>query len=264
MSNDDQTIRFGRIAQVLYGARWHVAALFAILLAAYAFAVWSKLEYAARAVIRTPDLSLAEFKRVIESASDSAVIADLAARRFVSDPLMAAIAVDMSKDPNFADHFVPIYTISRADLRETSIPPPTAGQQIVAVQTNVESRSPAVAREMALLFAQSLADGALKSALIEYTTLQRGALQTNADRLHAKEAGDRALLQRVEAKITDLKRLRTVYPDAKSDQRQVVSIADGGARYLSPVTQLVGAESEAITVRDLLREAERKRSVLER
>ena len=262
MSNEDQTIQWSRVVRVLYRARWHALAFFAIFLCAYAFAAWSGLEYSARAVIRTPELTLAEFKRFSESAGDPIVIADVARRRFAGDERMATIAVEMAKDANFAERFVPIYTISRADLRETTVAAPTTGQQIVGVQTTVESRVQAVARAMSILLAEAFADGALKSALVEYVASQRGLLQTNADRLEAKEAADRALLQRVEARITDLQRLRATYPDAKSDQRQVVSIADGGAKYLSPVAQLVGAESEAIGIRDLIRETERKRRVL--
>jgi hypothetical protein len=112
---------------------------------------------------------------------------------------------------------------------------------------------------LALLYADAFVDGALKSALVEYVTAQRGALATSRQRLDVKIAADRASLARVERKIGELLKLNAAYPQAsRGEPRQVISIADGGARYLPPVTQLVGASSEAIGIRDSIGESERK------
>src|SRR5262249_33486762 len=122
-----------------------------------------------------------------------------------------------------------------------------------------ESPDRAIVSKMATLLADAFADGALKSAVMEYVTAQRGAMATSRERLEAKIAGDRASLLRLETKIGELEKLNAAYPQAsRGDSRQVVSIADGGARYLTPVAQLVGASSEAISIRDSIRESERK------
>src|SRR4029453_18471000 len=227
---------------------------------AYAVVALLNTSYVARATIRTPELTLAEFKRVTEAASDPAVISEIANRAFQGDDTRAAAARNIARDPFFADHFIPIYTISRSDLRETSVaPPPSAGQQIVAVQTHAEFADPTMVNRLALLYADAFVDGALKSALVEYVTAQRGALATSRQRLDVKIAADRASLARVERKIGELLKLNAAYPQAsRGEPRQVISIADGGARYLPPVTQLVGASSEAIGIRDSIGESERK------
>jgi hypothetical protein len=112
---------------------------------------------------------------------------------------------------------------------------------------------------MAILLAEAFADGALKSALVEYVTAQRGVTATTRERLEGKITSDRASLARLETKIAALQKLDAAYPQAsRGDSRQVVSIADGGARYLTPVAQLVGASSEAIGIRDSISESERK------
>jgi hypothetical protein len=259
MASDEASVSWSRPWSIL-GAHWiQVAILTAAFALAYAVVVWLNASYVAKAMLRTPELTVAEFKRVIEAASDPAVIAEVAKRIFQGDDARAAAARDLSRDPFFADHFTPIYTISRADLRETSVAPPSAGQQIVAVQTRAESSDRTIAGRMAILLADAFADGALKGALVEYVTAQRGALATSRQRLEAKIAGDRASLARVEMKIRELQQLNAAYPQAsRGDSRQVVSVADGGARYLSPVTQLVGASSDAIGIRDSIRESERK------
>jgi hypothetical protein len=259
MASEEATVSLSRPWSIL-AAHWlQVAILTAAFALAYAVVVWLNASYVARATLRTPELTLAEFKRIIEAASDPGVISEIANRIFQGDGARAAAARDVALDPFFADHFIPIYTISRSDLRETSVAPPSAGQQIVAVQTRAESSDRTIASRMAILFADAFADGALKSALVEYVTAQRGVLTTSSQRLEAKIAGDRASLARVETKIRELQKLTAAYPEvSRVDSRQVVSIADGGARYLSPVTQLVGASSEAIGIRDSISESERK------
>ena len=260
MASEEGTVSLSRPWSILTAHWLQVAVLTTAFALAYAFVAWLNASYVSRATLRTPELTLAEFKRVIEAASDPAVIAEIANRVFQGDDARAAAARDIARDPFFADHYIPIYTISRADLRETSVaPPPSAGQQIVAVQTRAESSDRAMVNRMAILYADAFVDGALKSALVEYVTAQRGALATTRQRLEAKIAADRASLARVETKIGELLKVDAAYPQAsRGDSRQVVSIADGGARYLTPVTQLVGASSEAIGIRDSLRESERK------
>jgi hypothetical protein len=259
MASEEAIVSLSRPWSIL-AAHWlQVTILTAAFALAYAVVVWLNASYVARAMLRTPDLTVSEFKRVVEAASDAAVISELATRIFQGDDARAAIARDLARDPFFADHFIPIYTISRSDLRETSVAPPTSGQQIIVVQTLAESSDRATAGRMAILLADAFADGALKSALVEYVTAQRGALATSRQRLESKITGDRASLARVEMKIGELQQLNTAYPQAsRGDSRQVVSVADGGARYLSPVTQLVGASSDAISIRDSIRESERK------
>ncbi len=259
MANEETAVSLSRPWSIL-AAHWlQVAVLAAAFALFYGLVVWFNPSYTARALLRTPDLTVSEFKRVVEAASDGAVILELAGRIFQDDEARAAIARDLSRDPFFADHFTPIYTISRSDLRETSVAPPSSGQQIIAVQTRAESPDRTIASKMAVLLANAFADGGLKSALLEYVTAQRGAFATAKQRLEAKVAADRASLARVEMKIAELQKLSTAYPQAsRGDNRQVVSVADGGARYLSPVTQLIGASSEAISIRDSIRESERK------
>jgi hypothetical protein len=257
MADEEATVSLSRPWAILTAHWLHVAVLTVAFALAYAGVVWLNVTYVARATLRTPELTLAEFKRVIEAASDPAVISDIATRIFQGDDARAAAARDLARDPFFADHFTPIYTISRSDLRETSVAPPSVGQQIVAVQTRAEASDRIVAGRMAILLADAFADGALKSALVEYVTAQRGALAASRQRLEAQIAGDRASLVRTETKIEELQKLSAAYPQAsRADSRQLVSVAEGGERYLSPVTQLIGASSDAIGIRDSIRESE--------
>src|SRR6266404_7520132 len=146
MTSEEAIVSWSRPWSIL-AAHWlQIVILTIAFVFAYAVVVWLNASYVARAILRTPDLTVSEFKRVIEAASDAAVISELATRIFQGDDARAAIARDLARDPFFADHFIPIYTISRSDLRETSVAPPSsAQQQIVSVPTRAESTDRATA-----------------------------------------------------------------------------------------------------------------------
>ena len=282
MAGEEATVPLPRTWSIL-AAHWkQVLGLTAVFAIIYASVALLGATYVAKATLRTPDLTLAEFKRVIEAASDPVVVSEIVAHRFQGDDRGAGVARDLARDPYFADHFIPIYTISRSDLKETPVAPPSiaqqlvapqtrrsdlretsiappSAQQIVAVQTRGESADRATAGKLATLLAEAFADGALKNALVEYVATQRGSLAASKQRLEADIVSTRASLARAETKVSELEKLRVAYPEvSRGDARQVVSVAEGGARYLSPVTQLVGAASDAIDIRDSIRRSERK------
>src|SRR5438876_655364 len=104
------------------------------------------------------------------------------------------------------------------------------------------------------LNATYVARATLRTPELTLAEFKRVTLATSRQRLEADIANDRASLARVETKIGELQKLSAAYPQAgRGDPRQVVSVAEGGARYLSPVTQLIGASSDAIEIRDSLR-----------
>ena len=84
----------------------------------------------------------------------------------------------------------------------------------------------------------------------------------------AQEKGVRADILRAELDIElygrradDMKAMLARYPDAaRMDSRQVVSVnpSEGGERYLSPLAQLVGAESAISQRRELIRRWQRE------
>jgi hypothetical protein len=84
----------------------------------------------------------------------------------------------------------------------------------------------------------------------------------------SQEKGVRADVLRAELdidlysrRVDDMKSMLTRYPDAaRMDSRQVVSISqsDGGERYLSPLAQLVGAESAISQRREMIRRWQRE------
>jgi len=64
-------------------------------------------------------------------------------------------------------------------------------------------------------------------------------------------------------KVKDIRAILSNYPEsAKMESRQLVSIQEGGSRFLAPVTQLVGIESNLADLRQDLSVLERNREKL--
>ena len=97
MASEEAIVSLSRPWSIL-AAHWlQVAVLTAAIAFVYAVVVWLNASYVAKAILRTPDLTVSEFKRVIEAASDAAVISELATRIFQGDDARAAIARDLAK-----------------------------------------------------------------------------------------------------------------------------------------------------------------------
>src|SRR5229473_3118610 len=90
MASEEAIVSLSRPWSIL-AAHWlQVGILTAVFVLAYAVVVWLSASYVARAMLRTPDLTVSEFKRVVEAASDAAVISELATRIFQGDEGCAA------------------------------------------------------------------------------------------------------------------------------------------------------------------------------
>lgn len=102
-----------------------------------------------------------------------------------------------------------------------------------------------VERKLMELMADLMTDRML---YLDLSTLINGRiLSAKAGLISSEQAILKNKSERVDLldRISDLKRLLRLYPDAaKFDVRQVVSVDANGARYLSPLAQLVAAETQ--------------------
>ncbi|NQW95220.1 MAG: hypothetical protein HQ446_14570 [Polaromonas sp.] len=66
-------------------------------------------------------------------------------------------------------------------------------------------------------------------------------------------------IQQAQTRVTSLKTIVAAYPDAaRRDSQQVVDVRRDNEKFMSPMSQLVGAESEIIDIRERLQKLERE------
>lgn len=147
----------------------------------------------------------------------------------------------------------PLYAFSKEDLRQLAVGKQEDSNKVLGLNLAFEAKTPEKAAKMVSFFGKYICDCLLYVTLFNYISDNAieasTALQGNENSL----IENRFSFEQMEKKMLDIRAILRKYPEAsRIDNRQLVSIQDGGARFLSPVTQLVGIES---TVADLRREA---------
>lgn len=157
---------------------------------------------------------------------------------------------------------VPIYATTRADLRQLGDSSGPKENSAIAVQVTIGDKKPDEATRKAAIVGDFIgetifaaqADGLIRNRLEKYET----ARIASENRLLDENFQIGTTGQKI-ARLQELR--REVAGSHIADARQIVSVGDGGAHYLPPVTQLVGAESSLADLRERIAQEGRKRDV---
>ncbi len=156
----------------------------------------------------------------------------------------------------------PIYAHSKEDTREIGALS-SDKNTILGVELNYQAEHPKEAYDVVCFLGDYILNCLKYTGLFNY--IDNG--YNNADSELAKNdngiiANQFQLLQYTN-KAIDIQAIIKKYPEsARIEDRQLVSIQEGGYHYLSPVTQLVGIESNLADVRRGLADLERSREKL--
>lgn len=156
---------------------------------------------------------------------------------------------------------VPVLPFSRRDQKEFGDIKDASATAMLGLELTTDARTEATAQDMVMILAAYYTNAVLRErvrawilagkvdALSQLKVIQADILRAELDiDLYGRRA-------------EDMKGILARNPDAaRMDARQVVSVnpAEGGERYLSPLAQLVGAESAISQRRELIRRWQRE------
>jgi hypothetical protein len=156
-----------------------------------------------------------------------------------------------------------MYAFSKVDMRELAQMPTRESNSVIGLDLSYEADSPQKAYSYVRFFGQYIRDCLLYVSLYEY-------IKDDYSKVISELSGNENniidtqfnVLQNTK-KMLDIKAILTKYPaSAKIENRQLVSVQEGGSRFLAPVTQLVGIESALADQRRTLAELEREKEKL--
>jgi LPS O-antigen subunit length determinant protein (WzzB/FepE family) len=154
----------------------------------------------------------------------------------------------------------PVYAFAKEDAREFSQLPKDEGNAVLGMNLAYEADSPESAAAYTSFFGNYIRDCLLYVTLYNYVM---DGYSKSVAALNKNENGIIRLqfeLVQNTNKMKDIQAILSNYPEAaKMESRQVVSVQEGGARFLAPVTQLVGIESTLADIRRALAKLERDR-----
>jgi len=239
-----------------------LASLFALIVVAvacvlgYAFLV--RGNYQAEAVLRY-DQPMSSYRRIAaQLGSEQSFLQWSAQQNFADADTFRSLRQTFSSRESAQNFVSAFFRLTRRDVREVVTAQKQeegevfdlAGLELIAFSTSSERAAALVVQGGAYV-----RDVALRDAVIGYVTRNRAATQEESRRIENDIIARRFEVVQLEGKRAELRRIQSLYPDAAPlNQRQLLSISPDGSRYLPPVVQLVGVETELIDKRrDLLR-----------
>jgi hypothetical protein len=191
---------------------------------------------------------------------DGAAFAEYAARLKAVEPDLARrIERELSIEERRRELLAPVYGSTRNDLRELGESAKALENAVLGVRIAYGSRDRERARNIVALVGDFVAETTFLNAVRD--AVEARAREHEGSRLVNENALVNAhfMISQLEARGRTLEKLRVAHPDlGKGAPQQVVSVAEGGSRYLSPAAQVVGVESTLAEYRERVTSAERQ------
>lgn len=157
----------------------------------------------------------------------------------------------------------PVYVYSKADTRELVQLPKNESNTVLGLMLNFNAKSKQQAYDGARFLGHFVRD------CLMYVTLFDFIKNGYSNSISSLSANENQILEisfqivQNTKKMSDIKDILTKYPEAqRMESRQVISVQEGGFRFLGPVTQLVGIESALADERRVLAELQRTKEML--
>ena len=171
--------------------------------------------------------------------------------------LVARLRDSLAKDNLLSRWVHPVFAIARADLREIPDQQTTEANYLVGVDIGVDRRSPADALAIATALGDYVRDSAILIRAREFVIGLHYRASNRLLELDRQLIGMRLALAQAESRQKEIADIRGRYPDAsRGETRQVVAVDRTTSRFLSPVAQLVGIESQIAEIHESILAAE--------
>jgi Chain length determinant protein len=156
-----------------------------------------------------------------------------------------------------------IYAHSKEDVREVGSLSADQKNVIIGVELSYETDIPQRAHDVVAFLGEYVKDCLSYDHLFHYVQNGFNTAELEFSRNENSIMDHRFKILQLTNKALDIQSILTKYPDsARIEDRQLVSIQGGGYHYLSPVSQLVGIESNLADLRRKLAEFERAKEKL--
>jgi LPS O-antigen subunit length determinant protein (WzzB/FepE family) len=173
------------------------------------------------------------------------------------------IAEEFREQESIGSWIAPLYAFSREDQRLLAQISKDEQNAVLGLNLAYEANSPQAAARMVSFFGRFVRDCLMYVTLFNYVSDNAIDSHTSLQKNENALIENRFRFGQQEKKLLDIRAILRNYPDsARIENRQLVSIQDGGARYLSPVTQIVGIESTLADLRREVADLERDREML--
>lgn len=207
-------------------------------------------------------IELVAYKRVAASYDSSAQLGAYLDATGLSKSPGAVRLLAQAASPSFWDKVAaPVLPFSRRDQKEFGDIKDASATTMLGLELTADASTAAVAQDMVTMLAGYYINAVLRERMRAWTLAGKVDAQSQEKSVRADILRAELDIELYGRRADDMKAVLTRYPDAvRMDSRQVVSVnpAEGGERYLSPLAQLVGAESAISQRREMIRRWQRE------
>ncbi|AVS84125.1 hypothetical protein C8239_04540 [Paracidovorax avenae] len=219
--------------------------------------------YGTTALLETPQMSLDQWRRLQPMLSDRQLVAASLADASLPDGVAPRLQRLFQQPRYWSTRVGYRSTVGRDDIREQiNIDPKKIGALGLEVSLNV--RDEAAAAQQFAMIASHIRQVMLWGDLREYLDRLRQEVLEQRSQLQIEQIRRQFAIEQGQKQVEDMQRLLQQYPELRrSEVNTVVSVGDGGGRYLSPLSQIVALESTMSDARAQLRKGVRELEQLE-
>lgn len=211
---------------------------------------------------RAPGIALADYKRYAASYATNERFAD-----FVQDRKLESTAgIDdlrraFESDDRISKMIQPVHLFTKLDAKQLMELSTESSNNVMGLQITYEGHTPATAQQMVGLLGRYAMDSIVYMIYSDLLQSTHSEIKAKIIKLDNVIIANMERLGEYRRRGEDLKRIVSRYPEsARQGSRQVISVTDDSARYLSPVTLLATTEVQASEANEAILKAKRERT----
>lgn len=216
-------------------------------------------KFQANALLDVPGADLAEVKRIMPGYASHGSLAKFVAATDVSSLPSTERLLQQALNPSFWDAVAtPVMPISKRDMKDFGELKGGAGASLIGLELKADARDPGTATAMVQLMSEFLANGMLRERMRTWIVTGLGETRTRQKTLRADIIALQLKIESAKRRVADMESMVTRYPEVSKLDGRLVSVSEGGDKFLPPYAQLVAAESSITESREAILQAQRR------
>ena len=213
----------------------------------------------AEPAVKLQYVTLPEFRKMTAAYSSVAALREFLTAAKKEGPAASRLLAQAETQSFWGSVASPILPFSRRDAKEFGELKDASSNSLVGLDLSADARTPDLATEMLGTMGAYYANALVRERIRGWVLKNSGEAPAKQKALRAEVIDAQMKIDAMGHRIQDLKAILARYPDsAKLDARQVVAITEGSDRFLSPLVQLVAAETSIAQLRETITRKERQ------
>lgn len=216
------------------------------------------------AAVKTQYVTLSEFRKVLAAYATETSLQEFQVAAKIEGAAASRLLAQSTKPAFWTGVASPVLPFSRRDAREFGDLKDAASNALVGIDLATDARTGPMAGEMLAVMSSYFKNALIRERIRAWVLKHGGEAPAKKSALQAEIIDSQTKIETMGGRIQDFKAILARYPDAgRIDARQVVAITEGSDRFLSPLVQLIAAETSITQLREAIARKERQVRQLE-